>query len=784
MDVSLKPQNHDELRPMDSEIEQLAEAQRLKDSGKLDAADDICRRLLLTHPTNAGALHLCGSILHLRGQQTEAIAALQKAVGVEPNNANYLVTLGGNLAIAGRMNEATDCFRRAVAANPASVEAHYNFGLALKHRRDFVEAEKCFFAAFELSPSHVDAIANLGFVILNQGRTTEAKAVFCNALVLAPTHPLALTSLAKILNLEGNQGEAEALLHASAPNASELTLYNLAQAYDRMSNGTLANRALHHLVERYPNSAEAKGALAIGLIHVFQMAEAIAVGKAAVGLDKNCASAWCALGIAYAHSGRYEEAQAALTRTLEIRPAIGPRVMRDLMLPCIMGTREEVRKSRRLFEQNLDKLTSENLFSARPLHEIGLTYFYLAYHGENDIHLQKKIARFYQKTAPSLNFVAPHCITDPNKAPRKPIRVGFFSHYVSSHSVSYAFANIVESLNGSGEFEVYLVTDSTLSEDGVAQLYPTLKGRAVQTARDLPDAQRVVSGLELDILIYLDIGMDPLTFLLAFSRLAPIQCVMSGHPVTTGIPTIDYFLSAEVSEPPDAQEHYSEKLIRFKHGGSVLTRMAMPSHIKSRAELGLPTTKRIYLCPMTLQKIHPDFDDAVNGILAQDADGSIVFFESGQSSDWGRLLRERFEKTITPSLQNRIVFMPWILDQQDFICMIAQSDVVLDPFHFGIGTTGIHVFTAGTPLVTKPGKFMRGRVGYGFCKILGIPECISSDLESYIATAIRIAQDRVFREQIKDTILRNNHRLFENPAAAPEFANTLKQLAAIQSKVS
>jgi predicted O-linked N-acetylglucosamine transferase (SPINDLY family) len=297
----------------------------------------------------------------------------------------------------------------------------------------------------------------------------------------------------------------------------------------------------------------------------------------------------------------------------------------------------------------------------------------------------------------------------------------------------------------------------------------------------LQTAQEQLSSLELDILIYLDIGMDPLTFLLAFSRLAPIQCVMTGHPVTTGIDTIDYFLSGELTEPDNGQEHYSEELIRFKHVGFEFQQLDMPTAIKTRAELGLPTSGRIYLCPMMLQKIHPDFDQAIEKILQKDKDGFVVLFESAQSPEWGRQLRKRFERTIESNLRDRIVFLPWMLDQKDFLCAIAQSDVVLDPFHFGIGTTSIYLCLTGTPFVTKPSEYMRGRAGYAYCTLLDIQECITHDIEAYVFMAIQIATDGSLRAKLKAKILLNNRRIFNQSAGPKELAHALRQLAARHS---
>ena len=49
---------------------------------------------------------------------------------------------------------------------------------------------------------------------------------------------------------------------------------------------------------------------------------------------------------------------------------------------------------------------------------------------------------------------------------------------------------------------------------------------------------QAIEKLDLHLLMYADIGMESFGYLLAFSRLAPVQIVTHGHPCTTGIPTI------------------------------------------------------------------------------------------------------------------------------------------------------------------------------------------------------------------------------------------------------
>lgn len=68
--------------------------------------------------------------------------------------------------------------------------------------------------------------------------------------------------------------------------------------------------------------------------------------------------------------------------------------------------------------------------------------------------------------------------------------------------------------------------------------------RSVASRDDLAGVRQAIAAERLDVLFYTDIGVEPPTYFLAFARLAPVQCLTLGHPVTTGIPNMDYFLSA------------------------------------------------------------------------------------------------------------------------------------------------------------------------------------------------------------------------------------------------
>ena len=205
--------------------------------------------------------------------------------------------------------------------------------------------------------------------------------------------------------------------------------------------------------------------------------------------------------------------------------------------------------------------------------------------------------------------------------------------------------------------------------------------RAVEAAADdllyLPDsffdAQRAIGELELDLLLFADIGMDVRTYFLAFARLAPVQCVTWGHPDTTGIPNMDYFLSGEQIEPKGGAEHYSEELYQLPAPPTYYPRPEIPSGLRSRQDFGISETKTLYLCPQSAVKFHPDLDYLLAGVLRED-DNAEVYVVEGAVGHWTEQLRQRWRVTI-PDVAARIHVLPR-QTPEDFLALQSAADVI------------------------------------------------------------------------------------------------------------
>ena len=108
-------------------------------------------------------------------------------------------------------------------------------------------------------------------------------------------------------------------------------------------------------------------------------------------------------------------------------------------------------------------------------------------------------------------------------------------------------------------FELHLFHTGLL-QDGETRWAAGQVDRLQQGLGDWTAWAKAVSDARLDVLVYPEIGMDATALRLASLRLARVQLASWGHPLTSGLPTLDGYLSAEAFEPEGAQRHYTEKL--------------------------------------------------------------------------------------------------------------------------------------------------------------------------------------------------------------------------------
>ena len=365
---------------------------------------------------------------------------------------------------------------------------------------------------------------------------------------------------------------------------------------------------------------------------------------------------------------------------------------------------------------------------------------------------------------------------------RKP-RVGLISAYFRDHTIGRLNVGRLQAVRDAG-CELIVIQASPV-KDGWSNRFRENADHHVPLSRSLPTAMQTLANLQLDLLVFADVGMDALTTTLAFSRFAPIQAVHWGHPLTTGSPAIDYFLSSQQLEIPTAQEHYSERLVLPKSlclgysrppGSERLLAAAVNGqwvNRETRQHLGLPLDRRLYGCPQTLFKFHPQFDPALAGILESDPEGELVLL-AGRMPRWTAELARRFRRTL-PDASQRVRFLP-AMPNADFLALLGTCDVLLDPFPFGGGNTTLESIAVGTPVISLPTPLLAGRISQALLRQVGLEACLANDVSDYVRRAVEIARSASTRTRLAVQMQQAASRLFDNHEAAADWANTLRTL--------
>ncbi|RQM24810.1 hypothetical protein B5M09_010768 [Aphanomyces astaci] len=252
----------------------------------------------------------------------------------------------------------------------------------------------------------------------------------------------------------------------------------------------------------------------------------------------------------------------------------------------------------------------------------------------------------------------------------------------------------------------------------------------------------------------------------------------------------------ESSPDPAVESHYSEQVVRQADGA----RTTRPSTVSPVAFLRqhassmyywvyghdelitewmagrdhhLEDEWTIYMCPQSVYKLVPQFDRVLFEILRQDPQGHVVLLEA-RYPQWTRQLRTRLQQTINSTeMWNRVHFRPRVGGSDAFLKLLSVADVVLHPFPFGGSKTSADALLLGLPLVAMKTPLLRSRMAYSFYLHMDMLDCVASTEDEYIAIALRLGTDAVYRSDTARRIRERQHLLWENDEVVAEWERFL-----------
>ncbi len=702
--------------------------------GDLQKAEGLYREILTRDPDNSDVYHLLGVIAHQIGQNDVALRLVGHAISLNPSAPAFHNNIAEIHRALGHADNAIEHYRHAVSLNDNYPEAHNNLGIALQGLGLLTEAIISYRKAISVKPDYPEAHNNLGVVLQQVSNIEEAIKSYARAITLRPDYVEAYNNLGTLLRTVGRAEEAvEAYHKALSIDANNVDSYNnLGVAYKELN----------------------------------RFEDELGCYRKALSIQPDFADGHYNLGCALQEDGIMEEARECLIRSYILGQKNHTLVKIATMLPVIPRSLTEILETRNRFEASVNELEKNGIALTSPAHEVEPTGFYLSYHGLCNRALNEKLAGFYEKACPSLLFTSPR-IKQGNAGHRgEKIRIGFISKFLRNHTVGHYVRGIISNLSKDlFDVTIFLIPQP---QDDVTRFIAGHATRTVVLPLHFEKAREEIADTEMDILFYTDIGMEPFSYFLAFARLAPVQCVFYGHPDTTGIGNIDYFISHEDCETEAGASHYSEKLFLLP-GNVVYTCFHKPGPAANLSGLAC-NGEHIYLCPQSLFKIHPDFDRIIEAVLRADPSGVLVIF-AGHRPSWTRLLMERFGHAMS-DVTERIRVLPR-QSYRDFLSTVASAHVMLDTLYFNGGNTTFDAFAMGTPVVTLPSEFMRGRQTYSLYKRMGIMGCVAANQEEYARIAVELASDASLRRETSEQILARNHLVFDDTTMVRELEKFL-----------
>jgi predicted O-linked N-acetylglucosamine transferase (SPINDLY family) len=600
-------------------------------------------------------------------------------------------------------------------------------GIFAHQSGDSFGAEQLYREALSLDPANADALNLLGVLLFQAGKREAGLELLRSAAKAKPMIAGFHMNLGNALLESGMRPDAIVAFERAkllAPKDANVH-FNLARSYRRYGEIVPAVAALREALKCRPDDPDV----------LRQIADLLA------------------------ETGELEEARAHLAKLDGTSAEAGAKVRRALMLPPVIPQDLNIDELRFRLFADLAALKAKGISLANPLEEVGATHYHLPYQGRSDRALNEAIAQFYLDACPALAWSAPHVASRASR--NRKIRVGFISKFMRHHSIGRTTVGLIEQLSRD-EFKAIALFVPPFFPDSISERIRDRSDASYVLPANLAEARELIAGLELDVLFYQDIGMEPFTYFLAFSRLAPVQCTSFGHPDTTGIPNIDYFVSSSLFEPEDAQQDYSERLHLIPDAGTLAfyERPAMGTEVPmSRYEAELPARAHVYVCPQTVLKLHPDFDPVLAGILNKDPDAMVVLIQPDIPRH-GQLLMERF-RTSLGELSERVIMVP-SRRREEFIRLLAACDVMLDTIHFNGMNCTLEALSIGLPVITLPSGLQRGRHTLGMYRRMGWTELVAESADDYVRIAVRLGTDPKARASARREILQRCDVLFSD----------------------
>ena len=460
----------------------------LRSGNDLATAWASCLRAMDLHPNNTQVLFNAGLVARDKRDYTSAFSLLQKTVVADRLYYQAWEEGGEVLMAAERYDEAESFLSQANSIFPGDARILSALGISKHHQNKFTEALALYEESLAIRPDNYGVKASIGAVYQSLGRSQDAVDSYLACMPFRPEDAGVRSNYGVLLGTMGRKEEGlRWVLEAFAINPlMESTLTNLGGFYQDDGELEAAKEYFHKaaLVSRKPS---------LLLLRIVLMLSPIS-------------SSWEAM--------------------IQQRNAVESSLLQLLESPL----------KKQILDSSLDRI-----------------HFYLVYHGLNDRRMQELIVRVYEKHIVDFTYILPELLGAGLFTPASRPKVGLsllepsydrqdsiVSSVASVRKIRVAFLSlffgifephgmlldgVMKSLPRS-QFEVIALPIARTDGKPLSPSILESCDEVVETTLHHADVHRLVSSLDIDILVFADTMSEPMTHFLAHTRLAKVQVLI------------------------------------------------------------------------------------------------------------------------------------------------------------------------------------------------------------------------------------------------------------------
>ena len=784
-------------------------------SGNLQQAEQICKKILLKHPRNVDALNMLGAISYQLRNYNAAAKYLQKTVELNPKHADAYGNLGNVLQEQGQLDEAMICLRKAIHLNANNAEAYNTMGMVFHKRGELDEAIYSYHKALQLNPTFAHAHHNLGVAFAGKGLRNEAITFFQKALQFDPRNSDACFHMGILLKEKGKLDEAITFFQKALqinPNlASAYHCLGLIFGETRHFDKAVTN--LKRAIELNPNHADDYSNLGNVLREQGRLDEAMIYLRKAIHLDANHANAYNNLGTVLKEKGRSDEAINLFQKALQLNPEfsdayynLGTVLLEgnnlDGAITCFrkainlnprfldaynnLGNTKfkqgELQEAFDIFRQALQinpnhALVLNNLGNV--LKDQGKVYeageyckrafeiksdfieaysnylLFMNYDSHNDAQtiFSEHVRLGKQVGEPLTAHTASY---SNNCSTDRKLKIGYVSPDFRQHSVAYFIEPVMKEHNPE-YLDVFCYSNSIIQDEVTERIKQYTDHWRDITRMSDESVSRLIHEDKIDILVDLTGHTGNNRMLLFARKPAPVQVTWIGYPATTGLSAIDYKIVDTYTDPPGVTDHfYTEELIRMPE--SFLCYLPLINYPEIT---DLPAISAGHICFGSFNnfsKVSSETAELWTRIL-QSVPNARLLLKAKCFSDeqTRRYAKEMFSMGNIDG--DRVELLPWEPSTHPHLALYSRIDIALDTFPYHGTTTTCEALWMGVPVITLAGNTHASRVGVSLLSNVGLPDLIAQTPEEYVAKAVDLARDleklQSLRKSLRDLMSRS-----------------------------